>query len=94
MKYNIDFVKYFKKCNLLSVILVSISLLLISFKGLNYGIDFKGGSLLEIRFDNKNVKTSEIRDSLSRLNLGDLNVKNFGEDGDFIIKIEKKNRKE
>ncbi len=90
MKYNIDFVKYFKKCNLLSVILVSISLLLISFKGLNYGIDFKGGSLLEIRFDNKNVKTSEIRDSLSRLNLGDLNVKNFGEDGDFIIKIEKK----
>ena len=35
------------------------------------------------------LKFLEIRDSLKRLNFGDLNVKNFGEEGDFIIKIEK-----
>ena len=90
MKYNIDFVKYFKKCNLFSIVIASISLILIFFNGLNYGIDFKGGSLLEVRFDSKNIKISEIRDSLTNLNLGDINVKNFGEEGDFIIKIEKK----
>ena len=63
---------------------------MISIKGLNYGIDFKGGTLLEIRLDNKDTKISAIRDSLNNLNLGDINVKNFGEAGDFIIKIEKK----
>ncbi len=90
MKHNLNFAKFFRKFNLISIILTLISLLLISIKGLNYGIDFKGGTLLEIRLDNKDTKISAIRDSLSNLNLGDINVKNFGEVGDFIIKIEKK----
>ena len=63
---------------------------MIILNGLNYGIEFKGGTLLEIRLDDKNTKISSIRDSLSNLDLGNVNVKNFGEDGDFIIKIEKK----
>ena len=87
MKYNYNFVEHFKKFNLLSIILVLLSLLLIVFKGLNYGIDFKGGTLIEIRLDNKDIKVSDIRNSLKRLNLGDVNVKNFGEDSDFLIKI-------
>tara|TARA_B100001093_G_scaffold281311_1_gene268759 strand:- start:422 stop:1330 length:909 start_codon:yes stop_codon:yes gene_type:complete len=90
MKYNFNFAKFFKKFNLISIVLTLISLLLIILNGLNYGIDFKGGTLLEIRLDDKNTKISSIRDSLSNLDLGDVNVKNFGEDGDFIIKIEKK----
>ena len=90
MKYNFNFAKFFKKFNLVSIVLTLISLLLIILNGLNYGIDFKGGTLLEIRLDDKNTKISSIRDSLSNLDLGDVNVKNFGEDGDFIIKIEKK----
>ena len=49
MKYNINFINYFKKFNIASVILVVLSLIFISFKGLNYGIDFKGGTLIEIR---------------------------------------------
>ena len=90
MKHNLNFAKFFKKFNLISIFFTLISLLLISIKGLNYGIDFKGGTLLEIRLDNKDTKISAIRDSLNNLNLGDINVKNFGEAGDFIIKIEKK----
>ena len=90
MKYNFNFAKFFKKFNLVSIVLTLISLLLIILNGLNYGIDFKGGTLLEIRLDDKNTKISSIRDSLSNLDLGDVSVKNFGEDGDFIIKIEKK----
>ena len=84
MKYNLNFVDYFKRLNLLSLVLVILSLLLIIFKGLNYGIDFKGGTLIEIRLENKNIDISEIRDSLKKRNLGDINER------DFLIKIEKK----
>ena len=90
MKHNLNFVNYFRKFNILSLILVLISLIFITFKGLNYGIDFKGGTLIEIRLENKDTKVSNIRDSLRKINLGDVNVKNFGEDSDFLIKIEEK----
>ena len=90
MKYNLDFVNQFKKFNLISILLGIISLIFIIFKGLNYGIDFKGGTLIEIRLENKDIKISEIRDSLSDINLGDISIKNFGKEGDYILKIEEK----
>ncbi len=90
MKFNLNFIDYFKVFNLASLILVSLSLIFIIFKGLNYGIDFKGGTLMEIRLDNSGTGVSEIRNSLNKLNLGDVNVKNFGEEKDFLIKIEEK----
>ena len=85
-KYN--FSKLFNGANIFSLIAVIISLMFIFFKGLNYGIDFKGGTLIEIRTD-KNINVTNIRDSLSSLQLGDINVKEFGKQGDFLIKIEK-----
>lgn len=90
MKYNLEFVNHFKKFNLISILLGIISLIFIIFKGLNYGIDFKGGTLIEIRLENKDIKISEIRDSLSNINLGDISIKNFGKEGDYILKIEEK----
>ena len=90
MKYNFNFINYFKKFNFVSLILVLLSLFFVLFKGLNYGIDFKGGTLIEIRIQNNDIRVSDIRDSLNKLNLGDVNVKNFGEKSDFLIKIEKK----
>ena len=90
MKYNLEFVNHFKKLNLISILLGIISLIFIIFKGLNYGIDFKGGTLIEIRLENKDIKISEIRDSLSNINLGDISIKNFGKEGDYILKIEEK----
>ena len=90
MKYNLNFSNYFKKFNFLSLTLILLSLIFIIFKGLNYGIDFKGGTLIEIRLENKNIEVSKLRESLKKINLGDINVKNFGEKGDFLIKVEKK----
>ena len=90
MKYNFNFINYFKKFNFISLILVLLSLFFVLFKGLNYGIDFKGGTLIEVRIQNDDIRVSDIRDSLNKLNLGDVNVKNFGEKSDFLIKIEKK----
>ena len=88
--YNFNFVSKFKIANLVSIFLTIISLVLISFKGLNYGIDFKGGTLIELRVGSDKISISEIRSAFSDLNLGDLNVKEFGKKGDYLIKFEKK----
>ena len=89
MMKNINFVSQFKKANIISIILFTLSILLVFFKGLNYGIDFKGGTLIELRAE-KSIKASSIRDTLSSMNLGDVNVKKFGKDGDYLIKVEQK----
>ena len=86
---NINFVSQFKKANIISIILFILSMLLVFFKGLNYGIDFKGGTLIELRTE-KSIKASSIRDTLGSMNLGDVNVKKFGKDGDYLIKVEQK----
>ena len=88
---NYNFVEYFKISNLSSLFLVLVSLILIFFKGLNFGIDFKGGTLIELRVDSKIIGIADIRSSFSNINLGDLNVKQFGKEGDYLIKFEKKN---
>ena len=87
---NINFVSKFKKANFLSIIFFILSIIFISFKGLNYGIDFKGGTLIELRTE-KTVEAYSIRNSLSTMDLGDINVKKFGKEGDFLIKVEQKN---
>jgi len=88
---NYNFVGNFKIFNLSSLFLVLASLILIFFKGLNFGIDFKGGTLIELRVDSKIIGIADIRSSFSNINLGDLNVKEFGKEGDYLIKFEKKN---
>ena len=85
---NYNFSSKFKNANILSITLFFISVLLIAFKGLNYGIDFKGGTLIELR--SNNIETSSIRDVLKNMDLGDVNVKKFGKEGDFLIKVEQK----
>ena len=92
MRTNINFSSKFKLANIFSLLLFMISVIFILFKGLNYGIDFKGGTLIELRVDKKNINTSDIRSSLKILNLGDINVKEFGKEGDYLIKIEQKTK--
>ena len=89
MNNKIIFSRFFKYATILSLTVGIISILFLFFKGLNYGVDFKGGTLLEIRVENKNVQIKEIRSSLNISELGDVNVKEFGKKGDFLIKFEK-----
>ena len=89
----IAFNKYYNKFNLLSVSLVVISLLFLIFKGLNFGIDFKGGTLIELRSTETKINVSSLRDNLSQMDLGDVSVKNFGNDTDFLIKFENNENK-
>ena len=84
----IAFNRYYNKFNILSITLVVISLLFLIFKGLNFGIDFKGGTLIELRSTDSKINVSSLRDSLNQMNLGDVSVKNFGNQSDFLIKFE------
>jgi preprotein translocase subunit SecF len=86
----INFNKFYRLFNLISLTLITISILLLLFKGLNFGIDFKGGTLIELRSNNDQTNISTLRKSFSNMNLGDVNVKKFGNDNDFLIKFEKK----
>ena len=87
---NINFVSKFKSANIISIIIFSLSVFFILFKGLNYGIDFKGGTLIELRTE-ISVNATSIRDTLKTMDLGDVNVKKFGKEGDYLIKVEQKN---
>ena len=87
---NINFVSKFKNANIISIIIFSLSVFFILFKGLNYGIDFKGGTLIELRTE-ISVNATSIRDTLKTMDLGDINVKKFGKEGDYLIKVEQKN---
>ncbi len=89
-KKNIPFNKFYKLFNILSLSLILISLLLLIFKGLNYGVDFKGGTLIEVRSLDKTLNISDLRKSFNNLNLGDVTVKKFGNDIDYVVKFEKK----
>jgi len=88
-KKLIPFNNFYKIFNLTSSILIIISILLLLFKGLNYGVDFKGGTLIEIRTNNASISISDLRKSFNKMNLGDVSVKQFGEQNDFIVKFEK-----
>ena len=88
MNYKFNFSSKFRLANIFSITIFFLSIIFIIFKGLNYGIDFKGGTLIELRSNNTDAST--IRYLLNNMNLGDVNVKNFGKDGDYLIKVEQK----
>jgi len=68
--------------------------LLLIFKGLNFGIDFKGGTLIELRTVDSKINIKSLRDNLSQMNLGDVSVKNFGNKTDYLIKFENNDNKD
>ena len=91
MKRNFNFSNLFKKANVLSLILFILSIACIAIKGLNYGIDFKGGTLIELRVLDKNITISDIRSSFKNMVIADVNIKEFGNKNDYLIKIEQTN---
>ena len=89
----ISFNKYYNFFNIVSILLITASIILLVFKGLNFGIDFKGGTLIELRSSDNKINISSLRDSLKNMNLGDVSVKNFGNEKDFLIKFENNTQK-
>ena len=85
---DIKFSYFYRKLNILSSILIILSILVLLLKGLNLGVDFKGGTLIELRTENSAISIAEIRQSFLKMNLGDVTVKKFGKDNDYLVKIE------
>ena len=59
---DIKFSNFYKKMNIFSYILIFLSILVLLIKGLNLGVDFKGGTLIEVRTENSITTIAEIRE--------------------------------
>ena len=86
-KYN--FLKFKKSFLAMSTIFFAISLGAFFTKGLNLGVDFKGGTVIEMKLAQP-YNSEDIRKSLLKINLGDVVVKEFGSSREFLATIEKK----
>ncbi len=73
----------------LSILFVLISILSTWIIGLNFGIDFRGGVLLELRSKNGIANISELRSSLDKFNLGEVTIQEFGKPSDALVRIQK-----
>jgi len=86
-KKKFDFIKNRKMAYIISVVIILVGLISIIFQGFNLGIDFAGGTLIQIRFD-KPVSTTEVRNILSEFNLSQSTIQNLSEN-EFVIRTEK-----
>jgi len=85
---KIDFMRFRKIAAIFSLALVVVSAGLFFTKGLNFGIDFRGGILMEIRTDGP-ADISKLRSTLNELNLGEVQLQEFGQPTDVLIRIER-----
>ncbi len=84
---KINFLRVKNIATILSILAIISSLFFLVYKNLNFGIDFKGGTLIEIKKD-ENLSIAEIRNQLSELNIGDIQIQTFGSDDIILIRIE------
>ncbi len=87
-KTNLHFVGFARVAGVLSVLAVIGSLALCFTRGLNLGIDFKGGTVLELSAAPNAVNLGVVRGTLDRLRIGDVQVQAFGKGGDALVRFQ------
>lgn len=85
---NLPFMKFKGPALALSIVAMLISIALCATLGLNYGVDFKGGSLVELRTKSGNADISALRDKLNGLGLGNVQIQEFGTPDDVLVRLE------
>lgn len=85
---KVDYFRFHKLCFALSIVLCMISLISIATRGLNYGVDFAGGILIEVRTPAA-PDLAKMRADIGALNLGDVALQDFGASNDVLIRIER-----
>ena len=86
VKNDIPFLKYRKIAAIISVLTFVMAFFFLFQKGLNYGVDFTGGTIIEISYEEK-ANVDEIREQLTQINLNEIQVQNFGTDKDVLIRM-------
>ncbi|RME18319.1 MAG: protein translocase subunit SecF [Bdellovibrio sp.] len=84
---KIDFLSVSKPFAILSVILTFASLVLIAVKGFHYGIDFAGGTVIQVQLS-KNVSSNDIRQFMKEMGQPNATVQAIGDNHEFLIRIE------
>lgn len=85
---RLPFMRYKLHCLVISTVLTVLSLAIIFVNGFNYGVDFKGGSMIEVRAKSGTADIGQMRDTLNGLGLGNVQIQSFGGDADALIRIE------
>lgn len=85
---RLPFMRFKGICLWTSVIMMALSLGLLATLGLNYGVDFKGGSVIEVQSKSGAVDLAKVRQTLSSLDLGDVQIQEFGAAHDILIRVE------
>ena len=85
-QHVLNYMKWRNSATLISAILVVLSILSVGFKGINWGLDFTGGVLLDLKF-NKNINITELRENLTEIGYKDSVVQQTGNNNDVLIRI-------
>lgn len=85
---RLNFMKFKNICFAMSILAMAISLVLIFTKGFNYGVDFKGGAMIEVRSKQGDADIAALRSKIGGLGLGDVQIQSFGTPQDALIRIE------
>ena len=85
---RLPFMRYRDLAVGMSIVAMVLSLALFFFRGLNYGVDFKGGSMIEVQSTTGPADISTMREKLGRLGLGGVQIQQFGAPTDVLIRIE------
>ena len=85
---RVPFMRYKGLCLVISIICMAASLGLYFTVGLNYGVDFKGGSLIEVQHKNGPADLADMRQKLNALGIGSVQIQSFGSDSDVLIRVE------
>ena len=85
---RLPFMRYKGICFGLSILAMLLSLAIIGVMGFNYGVDFKGGSLIEVQSTSGAADVAQLREKLNRLGVGAVQIQSFGSPSDVLIRVE------
>ncbi|MBS0268014.1 MAG: protein translocase subunit SecF, partial [Proteobacteria bacterium] len=85
---NLPFMRFKGPALIASLVAMAISIALCATLGLNYGVDFKGGSLIELQTKSGNADISSLREKLNALGLGNVQIQEFGTPNDVLVRLE------
>ena len=85
---RLPFMRYKGLCFALSLVAMALSLAVIWERGFNYGVDFTGGTVIEVQSKSGPANVAALREKLSSLGIGTPQIQSFGNDTDVLIRIE------